>query len=53
MTYEEQCNKYFAPIDEISEALANGEGINCMGSKELFSIVESNSELREDLAIYG
>jgi hypothetical protein len=52
LTYEQQCTKYFLPLDEIAEALNNGEGISGLTYIELKSIVERNSELKSDLKEY-
>jgi len=53
MTYVEQCTKYFAPIDEIAEALNNNEGICGATNIELKLVVENNSELAADIKAYG
>jgi hypothetical protein len=50
--YQEDCTKYFAPLDEIAEALSNGEGINGLTYKELNMMVQSNENLKLDLEIY-
>ena len=52
LTYEQQCTKYFQPLDEISEALSNNEGIAGLTNLELKSIVERNAELKSDLKEY-
>ncbi len=49
MTYLEECNKYFAPLDEIQEAIDNGEGIAGMSAQELRQIVSLNPQLKKDL----
>ena len=49
MTYQEQCTKYFAPLDEIAEAMLNCEGICGFTFNELYSIIENNKELQQDL----
>jgi hypothetical protein len=49
VTYLEECNKYFAPLDEIQEALDNGEGLCGISNKDLIAIVNSNPELAKDL----
>ena len=53
MNYKEQCTKYFAPLDEIQEALTNNEGICGIGSDELTAMVDINVELKHDLELYG
>ena len=52
MTYLEQCNKYFAPLDEICEALRNEEGICGMSNRELVKKVVLDKSLTSDLNIY-
>ena len=52
MNYEEQCNKYFAPLDEIAEALTNNDGICGISNTELSRLVESNQHLTADLKLY-
>lgn len=49
MTYLESCTKYFAPIDEIIEALANNEGLSGMTNKELVMVVTANKSLMSDI----
>ncbi len=41
-------NKYFQPLDEIVEALRNDEGISGFTNKELWNIVTSNEELKDE-----
>lgn len=53
MTYEEQCNKYFSPLEEISEAIVNGEGICGITHDELIMVVRVNRELKSDLELFG
>jgi|LWDU01.1.fsa_nt_gi hypothetical protein len=57
MNYQEQCVKYFAPLDEISEAINNEEGITLdMGVfysfEELLNMIAENEELDADLIKY-
>jgi hypothetical protein len=56
MNYQEQCVKYFAPLDEISEAINNEEGIthdNVFNSfEELLNMIAENEELDSDLIAY-
>ncbi|MBT6472505.1 MAG: hypothetical protein HOK52_14740 [Candidatus Marinimicrobia bacterium] len=52
MNYQEQCTKYFAPLDEIAEAMLNCEGIAGLSFNELYSIIGINKELQEDLCKY-
>ena len=47
MEYIEQCNKFFAPLDEIIEALNNQEGIKGISYDELVAIINTNSELAD------
>ena len=49
MTYLESCNKYFAPLDEIQEALDNNEGCAGITNQELRFVVKFNKELAKDL----
>lgn len=50
MTYLESCTKYFAPIDEIIEAMDNEEGVAGLSFFELKALVESNINLQRDIA---
>tara|TARA_R110002012_G_scaffold49804_4_gene128838 strand:+ start:17809 stop:17979 length:171 start_codon:yes stop_codon:yes gene_type:complete len=50
--YLELCNKYFAPLDEISEAIENQEGLMGMSYEELMFICNKNIELSKDLETY-
>lgn len=52
MTYLEQCNKYFAPLDEIGEALRNKEGVAGISNFELVNKVVQDKELVSDLIAY-
>lgn len=45
LTYLESCNKWFAPLDEICEALANKERIFGYDYSELLLAVASDREL--------
>ena len=49
MTYEEECTKYFAPLDEISEAINNNEGMCGISFDELRNLVALNEEMKADL----
>ena len=49
MTYEEQCTKYFAPLEEIDEAIRNSEGVAGISNQELRFIVNHNKSMRADL----
>lgn len=51
MTYLEQCTKYFAPLDEIQEALNNREGISGLSYNELVLLVNSKVDLKRDLQL--
>ena len=50
--YTELCNKFFAPLDEIAEALQNNEGLLNMSFRELVFICHNNDELTSDLDNY-
>ena len=50
--YLADCNDFFAPLDEIAEALNNGEGLNGISSIELIFIVHNNAELLERIQKY-
>ena len=50
--YTESCTKYFAPIDEIIEAMDNKHGLSGMTYNELSFIVEGKNDLSEDIAIF-
>lgn len=52
MNYVHQCNKYFAPLDEIAEAVINNEGLNGLSNDELLNLISSNTELDSDLCKY-
>lgn len=45
ITYLQSCNMFFAPLDEIIEALANNESLYGVSNAELNSMVASNSQL--------
>lgn len=45
ITYLESNNKFFAPVDEIIEALNNEEGIKGLSYVELLSVLAVNKEL--------
>lgn len=45
ITYQESCNKFFAPLDEIIEALENGESLCGLDSSSLNFLINSNQEL--------
>jgi len=49
MTYLESCTKYFAPLDEIDEALRNNEGLAGLTNSELVILVNGNKSLKADL----
>ena len=54
MTYLEECNKYFEPLDEISEAVRGKEGISGLTNRELIYLIDKNDELAMDLyEVYG
>ena len=46
ITYLESCNMFFAPLDEIIEAVENQEGVNCMSYNELVNMINSNLKLK-------
>lgn len=45
ITYLESNNKFFAPVDEIIEALNNDEGIKGLSHTQLLLILKANNEL--------
>ncbi len=45
MTYLEECTKFFAPLDEIQEALRNHEGILGMDFDETLRMCSMDAEL--------
>lgn len=49
LAYHEECTKYFAPLDEICEAMENDEGIYGLTNDELYTILENNKELMNDV----
>ena len=50
--YEIDCNKYFAPLDEMAEAIRNKEGICGISFEELENIVNTNKSIKEDIKKY-
>ena len=46
MTYEEECTKWFAPLDEIVEALNNNEGITGISHNELVLLISCDVSLK-------
>ena len=52
MTYLEQCNKYFIPLDEIAEAIHNQENVAGLSFDELKRVIKFNKELKSDLEKY-
>ena len=51
MTYLEESTKYFAPLDEIAEALINHEGICGLGYPELLMVVKMRDEFVLDVLL--
>lgn len=45
ISYLESNNMFFAPVDEIIEALNNEEGINGLSYVELLQMIAANEEL--------
>lgn len=45
--------KYFAPLDEILEALENNEGIAGLSHEELLQVIMSNNSLSSDLDTFA
>lgn len=45
ITYLQSCTMFFAPLDEIIEALANNESLYGVSNTELNNMVKSNSQL--------
>jgi len=52
MTYLDQCTKYFAPLDEIVEAIVNKEPMQFASFKELIIVCHNNDDLSSDLDLY-
>jgi hypothetical protein len=50
--YLTMCNKYFAPLDEIAEALRNGEGLYGISAVKVKAYVLDKVELQKDLLTY-
>ncbi len=46
ITYLESCNMFFAPLDEIIEAVENQEGVNGMSYNELVNMINFNPKLK-------
>ena len=51
--YEIDNKKYFAPVEEIEEAIRNNEEINGISLKELKNLVNMNKELKLDVERYS
>lgn len=47
--YYKQTLKYFAPLDEIAEALVNNEGISMLSNEELKAFYAQSKPLQKDL----
>ncbi len=45
ISYLESCNMFFAPLDEIMEAIENNEGLNGFSNAELKGMVSTNYDL--------
>lgn len=45
ISYFESCNMFFAPLDEIMEALENNEGLNGFSIAEIKGMVSTNYDL--------
>lgn len=50
--YLKDCTEFFAPLDEIAEALINEEGVNGISYTELKFIVDNNHILMTRLSVY-
>ena len=50
--YLKDCNDFFAPLEQIGEALRNDEGIYGITNLELIFIVNRNEKLKERLMPY-
>ena len=50
--YLAMCNKYFAPLDEIAEALRNEEGLYGISIDKIKAYVLDKVELQQDLLTY-
>ena len=46
ITYLESCNMFFAPLDEIIEAVESFEGLSGIDYSELKMLVSTNKELK-------
>ena len=47
MDYLEECTKFFAPLDEIEEAIINGEGIAGISHQELLALCNRRTYIRD------
>jgi hypothetical protein len=50
--YEKDCNDFFAPLDEIAEAVRNGEGINGLNHIKVVNLINENPNLNRRIAGY-
>lgn len=50
--YLDDCTNFFAPADEIAEALRNKEGIWVFSFNTLSNMVNNNEKLKEAVARY-
>lgn len=50
--YQKDCTSFFAPADEIAEALRNKEGIWVFSFSVLTNMVESDEKLKEAVHRY-
>lgn len=52
MSYYDACNDFFAPLDEICEAIDNKEGCAGLTHAELLRAVDDNHELAVLVKLY-
>ena len=50
--YLDDCKRFFAPCDEIAEAIINGEGLAGVDNKTLLVLIGSNLELDDRVSAY-
>lgn len=50
--YQKDCTNFFAPADEIAEALRNNEGIWVFSFSTLTNMVETDEKLKEAVQRY-
>jgi hypothetical protein len=50
--YQKDCTSFFAPADEIAEALRNKEGILGLSYSNLIIMIKNNEKLKEAVQRY-